>query len=400
MVQNLSVPFDRRVWRESLALRDAGYNVSVICPKGKSFDENSYESIDNISIYRYRIYQSNGNFSSYIVEYTISLIMTAWLLLIVFRREGFDVIQICNPPDLLIFPVLPFKFLGKKIIFDQHDLCPEIYQTQKGHGENVSLVTKALLIFEKITYRFSDVVMVVNESFKKIALTRGRKCDHEVFIVPNGPSVQNIRDCNPNSILKQGAKYLLVYVGMMGPQDGIDILLRAIRNLFVNYNRDDFHVRIIGSGTVLDDMKRYAEELGIANIVTFTGYLDYGQVLDGIGTADVCLCPDPKTPLNDKCSMVKVVEYMSLGRPLVAFDLEEVRNSANAAALLALPNDEIDFAEKINFLLDNAELRASMGAVGRDRVLKLLNWEHSKGALYAAYDCAFGYEYVLTSESK
>jgi glycosyltransferase involved in cell wall biosynthesis len=400
IVENLSVPFDRRVWRECQALQEAGYQVSVICPKGKETDVNGHEIIDGVSIYRYRTYQANGGFLSYILEYSTALLMTFWLMFVVLFHKGYDVIQICNPPDLLILVALPFKLIGKKIIFDQHDLSPEIYQMQKGGGDNQNLVVKILLLSEKITYLFSDIVIVVNKSCRKIALRRGNKKEQDVFIVRNGPSIQNIRNAQPNPALKEGRKYLLSYVGMMGPQEGVDIMLRAICNLATVYNREDFHVRIIGSGTVLDDMKQYAVELGIDHLVTFAGHADYRQVMEGIATADVCLCPDPKTPLNDKCSFVKVIEYMSLGQPLVAFDLEEVRNSADGAALYALPNDEIDFAQKINHLLDDPDLRISMGRLGKERVMNFLTWEHSKDSLKAAYEKIFKASNPAIQEAK
>jgi glycosyltransferase involved in cell wall biosynthesis len=389
VVENLSVPFDRRVWRECHALRDAGYQVSAISPMGIGADTKRYETIDGISIFRYPIIQADGSFVSYLLEYGIASLMSFWLMWVVLLRKGYDVIQICNPPDLLILLALPFKLLGKRVIFDQHDLSPEIYQTQKGNGRKQDLVAGALLFFEKLTYLLSDVVMVVNESCRKIALGRGSKHDLDVFVVRNGPSLQNITSAQPNPALKHGMKHLLTYVGMMGPQEGIDILLRAIRDLVVVHKRSDFHVRIIGGGTVLDQMKQYAIDLGIGHMVTFTGNVDYAQVMEGIATADLCLCPDPKTPLSDKCSLVKAIEYMSLGRAFVAFDLEEVHNLAADAGLYARPNDEEDFAAKIIELLDNDALRASMGNFGRDRVMQRLTWEHSKEALYAAYDKAF-----------
>jgi glycosyltransferase involved in cell wall biosynthesis len=387
-VENLSVPFDRRVWRECLALADAGYQVSVISPKGTTIDNNKREKIDGISIYRYRIYQSRGGLLSYIIEYLTALIATAWLTTVVFFREGFDVIQICNPPDLLVLTALPFKALGKKVVFDQHDLSPEIYEMHNG-GVKSSWVVKILLFFERLTYAWSDIVIVVNEACRKIAVSRGGKAEQDVFIVRNAPAVDSFRSARPDSSLKCGAKYLITYVGMMGPQEGIDILLRSVRYLAMEYKRNDFHVLMMGNGTVFEAMKDYAKELGISQRISFTGHVGYDRVMQGIASADVCLCPDPKTPLNDKCSLVKVVEYMSLGRPLVAFDLEEVRISAGDAALYARPNDEKDFAEKINLLLEAPNLRASMGEIGRERVLNFLTWEHSKQALYAAYDKAF-----------
>jgi glycosyltransferase involved in cell wall biosynthesis len=389
VVENLSVPFDRRVWRECQALRAAGYQVSTISPKGEGIDRAWTDVIDDVSIYRYPIFQSDGSFVSYLLEYAVASLASFWLMWVVFFREGFNVIQICNPPDLLILPALPFKLLGKKVIFDQHDLSPEIYQMQKGSGRKQNFVTRALLVFEKITYLFSDIVMVVNESCRKIALGRGCKRDSEVFVVRNGPSVQNIRGTQPNLELKRGKKYLLTYVGMMGPQEGIDILLRAIRDLATVHQRSDFHVHIIGGGTVLAPMKQYSIDLGINPIVTFTGSVDYKQVMEGIASADLCLCPDPKTPLSDKCSLVKVIEYMSLGKAFVAFDLEEVHSLAADAGTYAKPNDERDFAAQINELLQNEDLRISMGKIGRERVMERLTWEHSMESLYAAYDRAF-----------
>ncbi len=388
MVENLSVPFDRRVWRECLALTKAGYQVSVISPKGIATDNNKREKIHGISIYRYRIYQSSGGLFSYITEYLTALIATAWLSIVVFFREGFDVIQVCNPPDLLVLIALPFKALGKKVVFDQHDLSPEIYQMHNGSAEG-SWVVKVLLFFERLTYAWSDIVMVVNEGCRQIAVGRGGKAEQDVFVVRNAPSVDSFESARPDSSLKRGAKYLITYVGMMGPQEGIDILLRGVHHLAIAYKRNDFHVLIMGTGTVFEAMKGYAQKLGLNGRITFTGHVDYERVMQGIASADVCLCPDPKTPLNDKCSLVKVVEYMSLGRPLVAFDLEEVRNSAGDAALYARPNDEKDFAEKINLLLDRPDLRTSMSQIGRERVLSSLTWEHSIQALYAAYDKAF-----------
>jgi glycosyltransferase involved in cell wall biosynthesis len=389
VVENLSVPFDRRVWRECHALNEAGYQVSAISPMGIETDTKRRETIDGISIYRYPIVQADGSFVSYLLEYGIASLMSFWLMWVVLFRQGYDVIQICNPPDLLILIALPFKLLGKKVIFDQHDLSPEIYRTQKGNGRKQDLVAGALGWFERLTYSFSDIVMVVNESCRKIALGRGAKPDQDVFVVRNGPSLQNLRTAKSNPALKHEMKYLLTYVGMMGPQEGIDIMLRAIRNLTVVHGRSDFHVHIMGSGTVLDQMKQYAVDLRIDHLVTFTGNVDYAQVMEGIATADLCLCPDPKTPLSDKCSLVKTIEYMSLGRAFVAFDLEEVRYLAGDAGLYARANDEGDFAAKIDTLLDNDDLRASMGSRGRERVIQRLTWEHSKEALYAAYDKAF-----------
>lgn len=389
IVENLSVPFDQRVWRECLALIERGFQVSVISPKGVNRDLKNRERIAGVSIYRYSGYQSRGGFVSYLVEYLIALLMSACLSVVVFFREGFDVVQICNPPDLLVLVALPFRLFGKKIIFDQHDLSPEIYEMHSS-GMKQRIVIPLLHFFEKLTYACSDVVMVVNEECRKIAVGRGGRNPADVFIVRNAPHAESFERTKPDPSLKHGARYLLSYVGMMGPQDGIDVMLRGIKLLTTEHGRNDFHVLIMGSGTALDAMTQYARDLGLNGRVTFTGRVDYDMVMQGIASADVCLCPDPKTPFNDKCSLVKVVEYMSQGRPLVAFDLDEVRNSAGDAALYAQANDEKDFARKISGLLDAPDVRAAMGQIGRERVAKSLTWEHSKETFYAAYDQAFG----------
>lgn len=386
IVENLPVPFDRRVWKECQALRDKGYGVSVIAPRDDKSAEPSREMLDGISIYRYSPYHSTGSFLSYLLEYAVAILKSFWLTGIVLKREGFQVIQICNPPDLLILAALPYKLFGKKIIFDQHDLCPEIYQTQKGiPGHRGSFVLHLLKFFERLTYRFSDAVLVVNESCKQIAVTRGRKAPEDIYIVRNGPTEASIRNVNINADLKKGKPYLLTYVGMMGPQEGMDVLLRAIQHLQHTFGRDDFHLHLIGGGTVLEQMKSYSSELGLDAFVTFAGRQDYEHVLEGIASADVCLCPDPKNPLSDKCSLVKSIEYMSLGRPFVAFDLEEVRVASGEAALYASAGDEKEFAELVDRLLSDAELREQMGRSGRQTVLNGLTWDHAKNALYEAY---------------
>jgi len=390
IVENLPVPFDRRVWRECMALRDAGYGVSVIAPRDESLDEPPREVVNGVSIYRFKPFHSDGGFLSYIAEYAVALVKSLWLIGVVLRREGFQVIQICNPPDLLILAAFPYRLLGKKIIFDQHDLCPEIYQTQRNLAEGErNVVLSFLRFFESLTYRLSNAVLVVNESCRRIACTRGGRSAESVFVVRNGPTAESVRAVPPDPGLKEGMPFLLVYVGMMGPQEGIDVLLRAVRELRESVGRDDFHVRIIGGGTVLDQMQRYAVELGLESVVTFVGRQDYEHVLRGIASADVCLCPDPKTPLSDKCSLVKSIEYMSLGKPFVAFDLDEVRLASGDAALYARPGEERHFAELIDKLLRDADLRETMGKRGRNRVLQGLTWDHAKQALYDAYASLF-----------
>ena len=389
IVENLPVPFDRRVWRECQALREAGYQVSVIAPRDSEREQPFRELCEGVTIYRYRAFPSKGGFAGYVLEYSVALLQSMRLAAVALYREGFDAIQICNPPDLLILAVAPFKLLGKRIVFDQHDVCPEIYQAQRNSWGKPSAVLWALYRFERLTYRWSDAVLVVNESCRYVALSRGEQAAESVFVVRNGPSICSLPILQPATGQEPAASYVLVYVGMMGPQDGVDTLLRSVEALARDFGRQDFRVVIIGDGTSLDEMKAYARSLGLDELVTFTGRLEHESVLEIIATADVCLCPDPKSPLSDKCSLVKCIEYMSMGKPFVAFDLEEVRRAAGPAAVYAESGTEQEFAQMIHDLLDNPGRRQEMGMLGRARVANALAWEHSKVLLWQAYEYVF-----------
>lgn len=388
LVENLSVPFDRRVWKECQALSEAGYSVTVVSPRGNGFDSSSHESIEGVTIHRYTPYEATGSGLSYAVEYAVALTMMTWLAWRVFLRYGFDVVQLCNPPDLLVLVALPFKLFGTRIIFDQHDLSPEIYALRRNGGGG--FVHRLLLAFERLTYRSSNVVVCITRSVCDVARARGGLEDDVLFLVRNGPDLRSFARAVPDDDLKHGRRFLLSYVGMMGPQDGVDVLLRCVRHLAIDLGRDDFHVHLVGGGTELEALRTYAAELGIADRVTFAGQKPYSHVVTAIATGDVCICPDPKTPMNDMANLVKVSEYMSLARPVVAFDLNEVHFSAGDAALYAAAGDQRDFAMKIAYLLDHPEERDRMGRLGLRRVHEFLAWDHSKRALLAAYDRALG----------
>jgi glycosyltransferase involved in cell wall biosynthesis len=388
LVENLSVPFDRRVWKECCALTEAGYQVTAISPKGKAFDTTSRDVIDGVTIYRYRGFESSGSALSYIVEYAVALVLMTILAWMAFFRRGFDIVHIANPPDLLILVALPFKIFGTRIIFDQHDLSPEIYSLHNPRGGRPNVIHRLLLGFEYLTYRLSDVVICVTKSLCEVAESRGGVRSENLFLVRNGPELKAFRQATADDSLRLGKRFLLSYVGMMGPQDGVDILLRSVKLLVSKFGRDDFRVHVVGDGTELDNLKLYATELGVADYVTFAGRQNYERVISAIAAADVCLCPDPKTPMTDRANLVKVTEYMCVGRPVVAFDLNEVRYSAGDAALYASANDELDFAGKIDSLLDDAGERQRRGQLGAQRVRDFLAWDHSKQALYAAYDRA------------
>ena len=385
IVENLSVPFDRRVWRECLALRSSGMKVTAISPAGRDRDREFKAEIEGITIYRYPVYESTGGMASYLLEYMSALIFSSILVWWVHLRNKLDVVQICNPPDLLILCVLPLRWLGVPVIFDQHDLSPEIYEAQRGTRGIHGRVVKILRFFERLTYRFSSVVMVVNDSCRGIALNRGRKAPEDIFVVRNGPSQQALDRAQPSRRLRRDREFLVGYVGMMGPQEGIDGLLRIMRRIIVDGGRTDVGLHVVGGGTVLEKMKAYAKDLGIEEYVTFAGAGSYEQVLECIATADVCVCPDPKTPLSDKCSFVKAVEYMCLGKPFVAFSLEELQVMAGESALFARPGDEVHFAELVLQLLDQDELRWRLGTSAKLRAMQYLTWERAVESLLAAY---------------
>ena len=386
LVENLSVPFDRRVWREATALTEKGYQVTVICPRGKQYDRKKHEVIDNVSIYRCKIHEADSGLLSYMYEYSQAIIKMMLLSIVVFFKEGFDVIQMCNPPDLLFFVALPYRLLGRKIIFDHHDLSPETYLSKVGDSKP-GLTHKMLSVFERLTFASADVVMSTNESYKQIAAGRGGQDENKVVVVRNGPDLNRVRLVESNPELKRGKKHLIFYIGTMGAQDGVDFLLRSVEHLH-NSGRKDFHVLIMGGGTELDKVKKYAAELRIDNVVEFTGRVDDEKVIEALSTADVCVCPDPKTDLNDISTMNKTLEYMAVAKPLVAYDLKETKVSAGDAALYA--DDEKDFADKIAELLDSEDLRRRLGEIGKKRIEQGLSWEHSKKKLYQAYAMALG----------
>ncbi|MHC4170386.1 MAG: glycosyltransferase family 4 protein [Planctomycetota bacterium] len=389
LVENLSVPFDRRVWREATALTEKGYQVTVICPRGKQYDRKKHEVIDNISIYRCNIHEADTGLLSYIYEYTQAIVKMMFLSIVVFFKEGFDVIQTCNPPDLLFFVALPYKLLGRKIIFDHHDLSPETYLAKVGN-QKPGITHRILSILERITFATADVVMSTNESYKQIATSRGGRDQRNVIVVRNGPDLKRVRTVKENPELRRGKKHLIFYIGTMGAQDGVDFLLRSVEHLVHDSGRKDFHVLVMGGGTELDKVKDYASELAIDDVTEFTGRVPDERVIEALSTADVCVCPDPKTQLNDISTMNKTLEYMALAKPLVAFDLKETRVSAGDAALYAAANDEKDFADKIAELLDSEDLRRKLGETGRQRIEQGLSWEHSKKRLYEAYALALG----------
>lgn len=386
LVENLPSPFDRRVWQEATTLHDNGYVVSIICPTGKGY-EKEYEIIDGIHIYRYHLPFEAEGAKGYLLEYSLALFHTFRLAWVVCFRHGFDVIHACNPPDLLFLIGGFFKLLmNKKFIFDHHDINPELYEAKFGRRD---FFYRLLVLFERWTFKIADISIATNESYKRIAIERGGMDPKKVFVVRSGPKLDRLRIIPPKDELKCGRKYLIGYVGVMGAQEGIDLLLQAASYLIKDLERTDVHFGLVGGGTSLEEMKQMAIDLGIIDVVTFTGRVPDQELLEMLNTADICVNPDVANEMNDKSTMNKIMEYMALGKPIVQFDLTEGRVSAQESSLYAKKNDPVDMALKIVQLLDDHELRKRMGEFGRDRVECELEWQYEAPKLLAAYDVIF-----------
>jgi glycosyltransferase involved in cell wall biosynthesis len=385
IVENLPVPFDTRVWKEATSLRGNGYEVTVLCPRGKGYTQG-HEVIDGIHIYRHPMPNEGNSPLGYLYEYGCALlwefVYTSWIYL----RRGFHVIQGCNPPDNIFLIALPFKLVGVKYIFDHHDANPELYLSKydkKGffYGIQVWL--------EKMTFRFSDVVMATNASYRDLAINRGGLAPEDVFVVRNGPDAKTFKALVPRPELKYGKRYLVGYVGNMSSQEGLDILLDVALRI-KNLGRHDIHFTCVGGGPGLAELRRAVQEKGLHDTVNFTGRIPDRQLLEILSTCDVCVNPDKPCEMNNMSTMIKIMEYMALGKPIVQFDMREGKFSAMEASLYADNEAGVeDFAAKILFLLENFQTRKKMGDFGRKRVEEALAWDHSVPNLLAAYHRVF-----------
>ncbi len=384
VVENVPAPADRRVWPEAITLRDQGHQVSIISPKGTSTYRESYICIENIHIYRYRIPTFGSKYLAYLMEYSIAVIMTFWLSLKVWRRHGFDVIHAANPPDFFFVIGLFYRLFGKKFVFDQHDIAPELFQVKFSH--KTKLLHKLLLLLEKCSYRYAHLVVTSNLSQKRLAIERGHCPPDKVYVVRNGPNLRQMRLVTPEPGLKRGFPYLLAYVGLMEVQDGVENCLYALDHLVHKRGRRDVSLVLMGGGGQLSWLQSLAHNMKLDEYVNFAGFTAREDVVRYLTVADVGLVPDPQNGVNEYCTMIKTMEYMALGKPVVAFDLLETRFSAQDSALYATPNLVEDFACKIETLLDNEELRRSLGNTGRERVVKALSWEETRKNLLLAYE--------------
>lgn len=384
--ENLPLPFDRRVWMELNALKADGFEVSAICPMGEAWT-SPYEVIDGIHIWRYPAPPPTRGLVSYVWEFLYCWLQTARLSVVVLARRGFDVIHAANPPDTFWALAAVYKLFGKRYVFDHHDLCPELYVARFGERCAGNLAHRLLGALEWAQFRTADLVISTNESYRQVAIGRGGMAPDRVRVVRSGPSRERfatVRDVEP--ALRRGKAFLVAYLGVMAPQDGVDHLLHAAFHLRRNAGRDDIAYTLIGAGDSFEDLKKLACELGLADVVEFTGRIPDADVERILATADVCVCPDPLNPLNDVSTMNKVLEYMACGRPIVAYDLREHRYSAADGALYAVPNRPDELGGRIAELLDDPARRATMGAYNRQRFLERMAWEYSAGELLAAYE--------------
>ncbi len=387
VVENRPVPTDVRVWAEAKALREQGFEVCVISPKSSGNNHASYECLQGIHLYAYHLPSYTNSCLAYLLEYSLSMLQTWWLSLRILHRHGFDVIHAANPPDTFFFLHWFYCLLGKRFIFDQHDLTPEVFQAK--FGKRFSFLRRVLLWLEKCSYHSAACVITTNESQRQMAITRGHCAPGKVFVVRNGPQLERLQRVPVEPELKCGRPYLLVYLGAMEIQDGIDYALRALHELVYVHGRQDVSLALLGDGGYLPRLKQLSQELRLEEFVFFTGWVGEPEIMRYLSTADIGLCPDPRNGLNEFCTMVKSMEYMAMGLPIVAFDLAETRYTCQEAALYATPNSIPIFAGQIAHLLDKPALRQSMGQRSRALIEESLNWEHDKHNLWRAYATLF-----------
>jgi len=382
IVQNLPVPFDRRVWLECQALRAEGLAVSVVCPKGPGDPDR--DVVDGVRLYKYRPYPGGAGKVGFLLEYVYSFVATAWLVAKAWRQEPITVVQACNPPDIF-WPIGLFlrAWRGTKFVFDHHDLCPELYESR--FPGSPRLPYWGLRLLEWCTHRSADLLISTNESYRRIAVERSGVDPADVVVVRTGPDADRLRPGDPEPSLRRGRTFLVAYLGVMGPQDGVDIVVRAADTIVHEWGRKDIAFTLIGSGDCFKDLVALRDALGLEDAVEFTGRIPDGQVHRILSTADVGLSPDPKNPLNDLSTMNKTMEYMAFGLPVVAFDLHETRVSGGEAAVYADPDSVEDYARALVGLLDDEDRRATMAGVARARVESQLAWSFQRQRYVDAY---------------
>jgi len=377
IVENLPVPFDRRVWQEATTLTENGAKVSIICPQTKDYPKK-FEVINDINIYRHPLNAEGTGAWGYLREYSTALFWQSVLALKIYRKNKFQIIHGCNPPDLIYLVALPFKLFGVKYVFDHHDINPELYEAKFNKR---GAFYRMMLLFERRTYSHAEFSIVTNESYKEIAITRGKMDPDNVAIVRSGPKLDRLRITEGNAVYKKGRKFLIGYLGVIGDQEGIDLLLDAFK--IVLAKRQDVQLAIVGGGSSVNALKKLSMDMGIGEYVDFYGRVNDDLMVDILNTADICVNPDKPSAMNNLSTMNKIMEYMALKKPIVQFDLKEGRYSAQRASLYAV-NVE-DFAEKLDMLLNDGAVRKEMGEFGYNRVVNDLSWDHESKKLVDFY---------------
>jgi glycosyltransferase involved in cell wall biosynthesis len=381
LLENAPYLLDRRVYPESRALTSAGYRVSVICPGLPK--ERLLETIDEVRVYRYPIIFMASGAIGYLFEYGYAFVATFILSIVVFFREGFDVVHAHNPPDMFVFIAAIYRLFGKRFIYDQHDLAPEMYTAifQKGKDRIYWLLVR----LQQLSCRLADGVIVTNHSYRQVTLERSGISPQRVSIVRNGPDSNILKAVEPDATLRRAGKVTLGYVGAMGAHDGLDYLLRTLQHLRVDLNRTDFFCILVGWGSAGGGLKQLVNELNLSDFVSLTGWVDPKDVGRYLSSIDICIAPEPSNEYNDRCTVIKIAEYMAMGKPVVAFDLPEHRVTAQAAAVYARPNDTLDLASHIAALMDDDQKRMEMGRIGKERVETELAWKHQARYLLDVY---------------
>lgn len=381
IVENLPVPFDRRVWQEAQALRSAGWEVSIICPTSEQHAERQ-EVLSEISIYRHPLPMEARHKLGFLLEYSAALFWEACLLFKIAMTRGFDVIQICNPPDILFVNTIPYKLFGKRVVFDHHDVCPELFETKFGRR---GMLHRLMLLAEKATMRTADIVISANETYRDIAINRGGKSPQDVITVYSVPDRAFIRRVEPDPELRKGARLILGYVGIISDQDGVDHFVRMLQHLIVDFECSDIRGVVVGDGPALADVRKLAHELKLAEFITFTGYLRGEALCAALSTFDIGIIPDPANEYNDKISMNKVFEYSALGIPAVAYNLSETRKLLGTTAEYADDATPAGLARACLTLIKDDTARTMRGQAAKILADKSFDWEHERGKYVAAY---------------
>jgi glycosyltransferase involved in cell wall biosynthesis len=382
LIENGPFPFDRRMRHLAEALRDGGYQVSVVCPKGEERDTRTMEVLDGIRVYRYPMPFHASHKLGYLLEYSWALLCLSAFSLLVWLRHGIDIIHTANPPDILFLVAWPYKLLGKKFVYDQHDLCPELYESKFGRRDGPY---QTLLFFEKQSYRAADLVISTNQSYRDVARERGGVGDQRSAIVRNGVDIRRFHRQIPRPELKQEFPFMAAYLGIMGKQDGVDRVVWAAHHIVHTFGRKDVMFVLIGKGECWAELQRLSQELQVAEYVQFLGFVSDELLIDYLSTADVCLAPDPPDRMNQLSTMTKIMEYMACRRPIVSFDLLETRRSAGDAAVYVREEDTKLFARAVLELLDDRPRREKMGEIGLQRSIELVGLDRQRMALLEGY---------------